>query len=90
MYLVDFKTFNVFANKNNLYEKEMPILSKEPFILEFKRGDIIMAKIEMKNINEYKFLRKYPTSKKQLENKYWIRGSEWKTVNGKVIQKLEI
>lgn len=54
MYLVDFKTFNVFANKNNLYEKEMPILSKEPFILEFKRGDIIMAKIEIeKQSREY-------------------------------------
>ena len=89
MYLVDFKAFDLFCKKNKLYENEMPITNTPPFILEFKKGDVLMAKIEMSNIGEYNFLRKFGTSK-TLDNKYWVRGEEWIIKDGKQIQQLKI
>ena len=60
MYLVDYKIFNEFVTKNGLDKNEPPIIEAAPFILEYKRDGIIMAKIEMSSVEEFKFLKKYP------------------------------
>lgn len=78
MYLVSFKEFNDFIIKKEL-DKEPPIFEKEPFILEYKRNGIMMAKIEMSSIGEFKHLRNNKLSGNigTTKNKYWIRGEEW-------------
>jgi hypothetical protein len=92
MYLVDYTTFNTFITKNGLDKNEPPIVVAAPFILEYKRDGVMMAKVEMVSIEEFKFFKKYPNSAKTMKskNKYWIRGDEWKVIDGKVIQALSV
>jgi hypothetical protein len=46
----------------------------------------------MVSIEEFKFFKKYPNTSKAMKskNKYWIRGDEWKVIDGKVIQALSV
>jgi hypothetical protein len=90
MYLVDHKTFNEFVIKNGLDKNEPPIVEATPFILEYKRNGIMMAKIEMVNIPEFKYLKKYQKIQGAEKNKYWIRGNEWEVRDGSPIMKLTI
>jgi len=92
MYLVEYPIFNEFVSKNGLDKNEPPILERVPFILEYKREGKMMAKIEMSSIEEFKFLKKYPNTydPKKSKNKYWIRGNEWKIVDGKPVMDLNI
>jgi hypothetical protein len=92
MYLVDFPIFDAFMKKNCIYDKDIAIMPDCPFILEFRRGNIMIAKIEMSSIEEYRFLKRYPKTYKlkMSKNKYWIRGNEWGIVNGKPLQQLSI
>ncbi|MDR3706381.1 MAG: hypothetical protein P4L28_10795 [Paludibacteraceae bacterium] len=89
MYLVDFPIFQEFVSKNGL-DKNQPIIEATPFILEYKRDGVMMAKIEMSSIEEFKFLQKYPATynPQKSKNKYWIRGNEWIVINGQQIQEL--
>lgn len=91
MYLVGFKEFDKFLT-NKSVSKEFITSESTPFILEFKRDGVMLAKVEMSNIDEYKFLQKYPNSynPKTSKNKYWIRGQEWECINDCQIQKLAI
>lgn len=80
MYLVDFMTFKKFIDSINLSISNQILPDcPVPFILEYKRDGIVMAKVEMLSVNEFRFLMKYPRShsKKISVNKYWIRGKEW-------------
>ena len=87
MYLVKYPLFIQFVSKNGL-DKDLPIIEQAPFILEYKRDGKMMAKVEMSSIEEFKFLKRYPTTydPKKSVNKYWIRGNEWE--NG--VEKLTI
>lgn len=95
MYLVSFEIFNEFITKKELTKNDIPICKTLPCIIEYKKGDIVMAKVEVINISEFKFLMKYAgklginKGSKDRKNKYWIRGNEWETVNNQVVQKLE-
>ena len=92
MYLVHYKIFNEFVTKNGLKKNEPPIVEATPFILEYKRNGIMMAKIEMASVEEFKFLKKYPKTfnPNKAKNKYWIRGNEWEVKDGNPIMKLTV
>jgi len=91
MYLVDFNTFNEFISKKGLDKDEPPLIWQTPFILEYKRDDIILAKVEMSSIEEFKFLKrnKGKINSKTTKNKYWIRVNEWESINNQLVMKLE-
>jgi len=90
MYLVDYKIFNEFVNKNELGKNEIPVIRNLPAIIEYKRNGVIMAKIEVLSLNELKFLKNKTlnTSLKSTINKYWIRGNEWKTIDNQQVKEL--
>lgn len=92
MYLVDYKIFNEFVIKNGLDKNEPPIVEVTPFILEYKRNGVMLAKIEMASVEEFKFLKKYPKTfnPDKAKNKYWIRGNEWEAKDGNLIMMLRV
>ena len=87
--------YNVKPNifQEFLQNSKLPVnLEKEPMqipcIIQFMRGDVIMAKVEVLNFDEFqKVLSKQEINKK--DNTYWIRGKEWKTdENGEIKKEL--
>lgn len=75
MILVTFKEFKEFLDKRKMLQ---PIIfvEKTPCILQYKDGDKVLGKVELSNLEQFKFLLKYPKSLMHHENKYWIRGEE--------------
>lgn len=62
-----------------------------PYILEFHEEGKTIAKIEVLSNQEVKNLfklQKLPT--RDYKNKYWIRGQEWKEVDGVLKKELVI
>ena len=90
MYLVDHKVFMTFLNKKALAKNDLPILKAVPAIVEYKRDGVIMAKVEVMSIAEFNYLLKYGKIQKSSQNKYWIRGEEWKIVDGKPVMELKM
>jgi hypothetical protein len=76
MYLVSYKEFNDFLNSDNI--SRQAIITHTPCIVQFKRGDILKAKVEVVELSAYKWNEKYGLKTfKESKNKYWIRGKEW-------------
>ena len=85
MYLVDYKIFSDFLLKKGIQDNA-PLLKEIPAIIEYRKGDILLAKIEVVNFSELKHLRIY--GGKQSKNKFWIRGDEWEVVHNKQTTEL--
>ena len=89
--------YNVKPNifQEFLQNSKLPVnLEKEPnqmpCIIQFMRGAIIMAKVEVLNFDEFqKVVSGQEINKK--DNTYWIRGKEWeKDPQGNPIQELKV
>jgi hypothetical protein len=79
MYHVDSETFRAFlANQNFDLEGYIPKPDALPCIIEFRRAEVIKAKVEVKSYNEFVDVVKRGKSISHPDNKYWIRGNEWK------------
>jgi len=95
MYPVSFEIFSEFLTKKGLAKNDIPFYKTTPCIIEYKKGDIVMAKVEVMSVSEFKFLMKYAgklgATRKPIErkNKYWIRGDEWEVINNEVIKELK-
>jgi len=89
MYNVEPALFREFIKKNEL-DTRKPHIITTPCLVEWNRGDKIMAKVEVTSKNELLgVLAGMPS--KAVHNKYWIRGDEWKLdENGEQIKELSI
>ena len=87
MYLVDYKLFSEFLSKKGIQDNA-PLLEEVPAIIEYRKDNILLAKIEVVSMPELKHLRIY--GGKQNKNKFWVRGNEWQTVDNKLVMKLEV
>jgi hypothetical protein len=77
MYLVSFAEFKQFLSQEKINDHAV-LPGQPPFILQFIRDEKVMGKIEVVNIDAYKWNEKYGfKSFRKSENKYWIRGKEW-------------
>ena len=70
MYLVSYEDFKTFTESEGI--DTQVIITNTPCIIQFHRGDKIMAKVEVVNAASFK-----SGEKKKSDNKYWIRGKEW-------------
>jgi hypothetical protein len=78
MYCVDIETFLKFIKIQEItLEGTYLIGLKGKSIVEYKNGDIVLAKVEANNVKE---LKSVILNRKIFNplNKYWIRGAEWK------------
>jgi hypothetical protein len=88
MYNVTQEVFKTFLENQRFATRDVLPPENIPCIIEFRRGDILKAKVEVKNFKE---LRRAldGVSVTNPDNKYWIRGNEWEVdQNGQPIQKL--
>ena len=88
MYLVDFKVFRQFLINKKMDVDTLPACDNIPAIVVYKRGETLLAKVEVYNYADFKFQIQHPGTGHKSQNKYWIRGKEWQVVNGKQIQEL--
>lgn len=101
MYLVDFDTFSKFIKAKGFTDQVQA--SPVGSILEFRRDNVLYAKVEIYSFQQFNFLRKFGQnlSKKTLierrknrkkvnENKFWIRGEEWQVIDNQSVMKLTI
>lgn len=78
MYLVGYKEFKDFLKSEKISSDTIIAPPPHPFILLFKRGEKIMAKVEVTDYSAYKWNEKHGQKLfKKSTNKYWIRGKEW-------------
>ena len=75
MYNVEPSQFREFIKKNNL-DSRKPHITKTPCLIEWKRNDRIMAKVEVTCKDEVIGVLS-GTLSKAVRNIYWIRGNEW-------------
>lgn len=91
MYLVEPSIFKIFIDKNDFDNKIIPKPNVLPCIFVFNSGDVLKAKIETKNFDELLNVIKFNRLVVLPENKYWIRGNEWKVnAKGEKIKVLEV
>lgn len=77
MYLITYKEFTEFLQSESIAHGQA-IITNTPCIVEFRRGEILKAKIEVVDKAVYKWNLKYGLKNfKDSKNKYWIRGKEW-------------
>ena len=77
MYLVSYPEFLEFLKTESIEFEKTPI-TDVPCIVEFRRGEVLKAKIELVSLSAFEWNRIYGLkSFKKSENKYWIRGKEW-------------
>jgi hypothetical protein len=87
MYLVDYKLFSEFLSKKCIQDNA-PLLEEIPAIIEYRKDNILLAKIEVVSMPELKHLRIY--GGRQNKNKFWIRGNEWQLIDNQPLMKLEV
>jgi GTP cyclohydrolase III len=90
MYNVKPNIFQEFLQNSKLLVNLEKEPNQIPCIIQFMRGDIIMAKVEVLNFDEFqKVVSGQEINKK--DNTYWIRGKEWeKDPQGNPIQELKV
>lgn len=90
MYHVSSDIFRTFlVNQNFDLEGYISPPDNMPCIIEFRRGEIIKAKVEVKSFEEFKDVVSRAKTVANPENKYWIRGNEWKhDADGNPIEEL--
>lgn len=77
MYLVNFDEFKNFLLSEKIISDTI-LPHSQPFILQFKREEKVMAKVEVVDLSAFKWNEKYGNkSFRKSSNKYWIRGKEW-------------
>ena len=77
MYLVNYVEFIEFLNSEKIVS-EQTIITTTPCIVQFKRGEVLKAKVEVVNKSIFKWNERFGlTNFKDSQNKYWIRGKEW-------------
>lgn len=77
MYLVNYKEYCDFLNSENIAFNQA-VITTVPCIVEFRRGEILKAKVEVVDKSVYKWNNIYGLKNfKESLNKYWIRGKEW-------------
>ena len=80
MYLVNFKEYKDFLKEEKIDSK--CIINHAPCIVQFMRGDIMKAKVEVVDLSVFKWNEKFGDKFfKESQNKYWIRGKEWSTTS---------
>jgi hypothetical protein len=76
MYLVNYKEYCEFLNSENIAFNRA-VITTTPCIVEFRRGEILKAKVEVVDKSVYKWNNIYGLKNfKESRNKYWIRGKE--------------
>jgi hypothetical protein len=76
MYLVNYKEYCEFLNSENI-SFNRAVITTTPCIVEFRRGEILKAKVEVVDKSVYKWNNIYGLKNfKESRNKYWIRGKE--------------
>ncbi len=76
MYLVSLKEFNEFFESEGI-KKDKVIFTSIPCIVQYKRGEILKAKVEVVSKSAYEWNERYNGRNfKESDNKYWIRGIE--------------
>lgn len=89
MYNVEPTQFREFIKKNAL-DTSKPHITTTPCLVEWRRDEKIMAKVEVICKDELLSVMAGMLSK-AIHNKYWIRGNEWKVdKNGDPIKELSI
>lgn len=77
MYLVTYKEFVQYLKDEDIKQDKV-VLTEIPCIVQYMRGDIVKAKIEVVEESAFKWNEKYGLKTfKESKNKYWIRGKEW-------------
>jgi hypothetical protein len=75
MYLVTYKEYKDFLKEEKIDSRS--IIDHAPCIIQFMRGNIIKAKIEVVDLAAFKWNEKYGLNIfHDSVNKYWIRGKE--------------
>lgn len=90
MYLTDFKIFRQFLMNKNMDVDTVPACNNIPAIVIYKRGEVLLAKVEVTDYAAFQFQLRNPKSQSDNTNKYWIRGQEWPVENGKPVQKMVV
>lgn len=76
MYLVDYKEFTSFLTSESITFNQA-VITTVPCIVEFRRKEILKAKVEVVDKSVYKWNNIYGLKNfKESRNKYWIRGKE--------------
>lgn len=76
MYLVTLQEFNQYLEEENI-KKDKIIFISVPCIIQYKRGEILKAKVEVVSQSAYEWNERYKGECfKESSNKYWIRGKE--------------
>lgn len=91
MYLVKPEIFKQFLDNEKVKQELQNKPNRIPCIIEFRRNQVILAKVEVMDYIEFEKVVKSQKVKTPTINKYWVRGKEWeKDAKGNYIEELKI